>query len=186
MGVRQKAPALLANRRGGRGRGLEVVVPEERDIPRMPSAPAGVRWGRRTRALWRTFWQSPVSLAVDPNADAERLFRWMEAIDERDRLLADVRRDGYAPTRRVVAEFEDDEKRVIEVVEGAHPHLAYIKHLDREIARLSEHFGATPLSRFRLQLTFAVKEQAGRRLQRERKRDISAENQEDIDLRALG
>lgn len=184
--MRQKAPDLLANRRGGRGRQLEVIVPPEREMPRMPSAPSGVRWGRRTRALWRTFWQSPVSLAVDPNADAERLYRWMEAIDERDRLLAEVRRDGYAPARRIVAEFEDDEKRVIEVVDGAHPHLAYIKHLDREIAKLSEHFGATPLSRFRLQLTFAVKEQAGRRLQRDLKRDVAPDDQEDIDLRALG
>lgn len=185
-GVRQKPPALLANQRGGRGRRLTVVVPEERVVPRMPTAPAGLAWGKQTRAVWRSFWRSPVSVAVDVNADAERLYRWMVAIEERDRLLAQVRDDGYAPARKVLAEGEGpDGEKVIVLLAGAHPHLAYIKHLDKEIARLADHFGLTPLSRFRLQLTFAEKEQAGRRLARDRARDRSPD-EEDIDLNALG
>lgn len=188
VGVRQKAPGLLANQRGGRGRGMVVAVPEQRAVPRMPPAPSGLKWGRRTRALWRGFWRSPVSAAVDQNADGERLYRWMEAVEERERLLAEVREHGYAPARKVVSDQETDEGRVIVLVEGPHPHLVYIKHLDKEIARLSEHFGMTPLSRFRLQITYSDAGVAADKLakiQRRQEREPAAGAAEVVDLDAM-
>lgn len=167
-GVRQKPPSQLANSRGGRGRGLTVVVPGHREVPRMPAAAVGMPWTARTRFFWRSFWKSEVSLAVDRNADAERLFRWLEAFEEREKLLGEVREHGYAPARRVISEEESvDGTTVIILMSGAHPHLAYIKHLDREIARLSEHFGMTPLSRFRLQLTATEAKRSANDLRRD-------------------
>lgn len=172
-GVRQKDPNQLANRRGGRGRGLVVAVPANRTTPTMPSVPDGMDWSPRVRAVWTSFWKSPVSAAVDLNADSERLNRWMEAIQEREDLLAEIRRDGYSgnwgPMGALVS----------------HPSLVYVKHLDREIARLSEHFGATPLSRFRLQITFSEAGQKEEQLRR-MKQPRGAKTAEVIDLNALG
>jgi len=146
VNVRQKPPGLLVNRRGGRGRGLEVLVPAVRVVPSLPPAPAGLRWGEGVEQLWRDFWASPVSAAVDLQADGERLGRWLECIQEREALLAEVRAEGYAPAG------------------VSHPHLVYIKHLDREIARLAERFGMDPLARFRLQLTFTEAGQSALKL----------------------
>jgi len=74
------------------------------------------------------------------------LGRWLECIQEREALLAEVRAEGYAPAG------------------VSHPHLVYIKHLDREIARLAERFGMDPLARFRLQLTFTEAGQSALKL----------------------
>lgn len=157
-GARQKPRDLLVNSRGGRGRALTVVVPDGRVVPDLPPRPSGGKWPAHVRALWQAFWTSPVSAAVDPNADAERLGRWVEAITERASLLASVRHDGY------VVPWGKDGASI------PHPSLVYVKHLDREIARLAEHFGMTPLSRFRLQLTFSEAGQSKDRLDRLRER----------------
>lgn len=147
-GQRQKPPDQLAFQRGGRGRGLVVAAPGLRRVPPMPFAPAGVVWSKRTRAAWRALWKSHVSAAIDLNADGERLRTWMRAIHDREQLLDRIREEGHVvPWGRGGALV-------------AHPSLRWVKHLDGEIARISADFGLTPLSRFRLQVTFSEAGQA--------------------------
>lgn len=165
-GARQKPPDQLTNRRGGRGRSLVVALDADRRVPRLPTAPKGEHWCRAARAVWREFWMSPVSAAVDEHADAERLRRWVTAIHERELLLEKVRDEGW------VGPWGSHDQDV------EHPSLSYVKHLDRELARFAEHFGLTPLSRFRLQITYS---QAGQeedklaRLQARRERERESE-----------
>lgn len=81
--VRRKPPALLSNKRSGRGRGLTVKASQSR---RVPSAPSGLR--AHSRRIWRGFWKSPVSEAVDYDADYEALRYWIYAVDEREPLIS--------------------------------------------------------------------------------------------------
>lgn len=172
-GMRQKPPGMLTNQRGGRGRSLVVAVPQERQVPALPDPPEGITWGETVRSVWCAFWESPVSAAVDLNADGERLHRWVEAMQERENLLAEIRREGYAGPWGPMGAM------------APHPTLVYVKHLDKEIARISEHFGGTPLSRFRLQLTFSEAGQSGERLRRMKER-TGTKAAEVLDLNALG
>lgn len=133
--ARQKDPALLANRRGGRGRGLEVVARGPEFIA--PKPPPGMR--AMGRAAWQAFWQSDVSAAVDMNADGVELAHWARCVDERDHLWRIVQK---AP-----------------LIKGSHgqlmtnPLVRRIRELTADIDRVSDRFGMSPLSRFRLQFT---------------------------------
>lgn len=140
-GQRQKAPEFLTNGRGGRGRGLPVVAREKRVVP---TAPMGL--GLVARRRWRRFFLSWVADAVNLDSDAEALSHWIMAVDERSKLSDVVRK---AP-----------------LVRGAHSQLMQnplrrtLRELSKEIARAEEHFGMTPLARFRLQMTYAESESA--------------------------
>ncbi len=133
--VRQKDPALLVNKRGGRGRGLSVVRRGETFQP--PPVPAGINApGRRA---WEAFWRSDVSLSVDLDADSTDLLHWVRCVDERERLWAIVKK---AP-----------------LVKGSHGQLMAnplsrrIRDLTQDIDRISDRFGMNPMARFRLQFT---------------------------------
>ena len=162
-GVRQKPTTMLANTRGGRGRGLVVAEPVGRSVPAFP-----IRPGHPTaRAAWRHFWKSQVSWAVDPDADYAQLHRWAEMLTERAELTAMVKREGWQLATPVLdsrGEHVGDEHK-------AHPMLVHIKHLDREIARFAEQFGASPTARFRLALTFAEAKSAGLKANRDQDRE---------------
>src|SRR5574343_44387 len=111
-----------------------------------PGQLANTRGGRGrsvvlTGPIWETFWLSKVSWAVDPNADAEPLCQWASAMQRREVLWERVEEKGYSGKWGPMGSLISN------------PDLVMIKHLDREIARLREHFGMTPTSRFRLQLT---------------------------------
>jgi hypothetical protein len=109
-------------------------------------------WNEAAVAFWSELWASPVSLAIDPAADGPELRRWLQCVHDREQLLDEVRRQGWTlPSRG---------GRV------ANPGLRHVHHLDRELGRFAEQFGGTPLSRFRLQLTYAEAGQADDRLQR--------------------
>jgi P27 family predicted phage terminase small subunit len=132
---RQKDPALLINRRAGRGRGLTVLPRDDAFI--VPAPPAGLRAaGRRA---WRDFWTADVSAAVDIAADREDLEDWIKAIDERAKL-------------RVTADKAP-------LVRGSHgqfmlnPLFRRLTTLDDKIQRYSDRFGMNPAARFRLQFT---------------------------------
>lgn len=134
-GARQKDPALLVNKRGGRGRGLSVIKRDEAFVS--PVVPAGI--GAAGKRAWESFWRSDVSAAVDLAADATELEHWVRCVDERDRLWGIVKK---AP-----------------LVKGAHgtlltnPLSRRIRDLTKDIDRISDRFGMNPLSRWRLQFT---------------------------------
>ena len=88
------------------------------------------------RELWAELWRSPVAGAVDLRADAARLRRLFQAIDERLIVSAAVARN------RLVAGSRGQPR--------LNPLVAYEAQLTREIERAMEHFGMTPLARFRL------------------------------------
>lgn len=134
-GARQKDPSLLANRRGGRGRGLSVVTRDDTFKP--PSVPAGI--STPGKKAWEAFWRSDVSAAVDIDADSTELNHWVRCVDERERLWVIVKK---AP-----------------LVKGSHGQLMAnplsrrIRDLTQDIDRISDRFGMNPMARFRLQFT---------------------------------
>ena len=138
-GARQKPPGQLANSRGGRGRGVTLAGPIWSEPPAIPlESPLP-----KVKLIWDAFWRSKVSWAVDPDADAEPLCQWAEAMQRRGELWAKVDAKGYSGPWGPFDSLMPN------------PDLVMIKHLDREIARLRELFGMTPTCRFRLQLTIA-------------------------------
>ena len=88
------------------------------------------------RELWAELWRSPVAGAVDLRADAARLRRLFQAIDERVIVAAAIARN------RLVAGSRGQPR--------LNPLVGYEARLTREIERAMEHFGMTPLARFRL------------------------------------
>lgn len=141
VGVRRKPPELLVNRRGGRGRKLVVVAPAGRPVPKPPTGLAP-----HAREVWRKFWTSPVSAAVDVEADWEALTHWIACVDERDRL------NELAVKQPLIPGSKHTKERPHLVL---NPLFRRIEALSDEIRRAEEAFGMTPLARFRLQLTFA-------------------------------
>lgn len=138
MGVRRKDPNLLADKRGGRGRGLTVLARDDAFIA--PAPPAGLLAAGRN--AWADFWRSEVSAAVDLSADRVDLEHWARCIDQRERF-------------RKIADKAP-------LIKGSHGQLMLnplhrrIRDLGDEIQRLSDRFGMNPAARFRLQ--FSVSE----------------------------
>ena len=145
VAVRQKDPGLLINRRSGRGRGLVVPLQVNRKVP---PAPRGLHATART--VWRDFWASRVSYAVDIQADRYSLQQWIRAVDEVERLNEIAVSQPLIPGSRHTKE----KPHLI-----LNPLFRRIERLQDDIRRSQEAFGMTPLSRFRLQLSFA---EAGR------------------------
>lgn len=173
-GVRRVAPENLAFKRGGRGRTLTVAAPSERLVP---PAPRGI--GKVARQVWQDFWRSPVSAAVDLDADQYAVRRWILAIDEREELLAEVR------TQRVVTGSKG--QLVL------NPLYRRIDELTREIEKAEERFGITPQSRFRLQINVVDLDEKRQRLEDTKRREEQAPEEatnviegEVVDLDALG
>lgn len=165
--VRQKDPALLANRRGGRGRGLTVLARDDAFIA--PAAPTGLN--AAGKKAWNEFWGSDVSAAVDLSADRSDLEHWARCIDERARIWPIIRK---AP-----------------LVKGSHGQLMLnpltrrARDLSGEIQRLSDRFGMNPAARFRLQLTVSEAGKSANELLR-MLTETSADVPEVIDLDDLG
>lgn len=137
VNVRQKPPDRLANPRGGRGRGL-VVVARDYQAP-IPKPPRGI--GTHARRIWREFWASPVASAVNWQADQEQLRNWILSVDERERL------------RELLAS-----NPLVKSTNGTlmlNPLARRVRQLTDDITRTAEQFGMTPMSRFRLQLTYS-------------------------------
>ena len=147
VAVRQKAPILLSNQRNGRGRGLVVPVVQRK----APAAPSGMHATART--VWRDFWASRVSYAVDIQADRYSLQQWIRAVDEVERLNEIAVSQPLIPGSRHTKE----KPHLI-----LNPLFRRIERLQDDIRRAQEAFGMTPLSRFRLQLSFA---EAGRTIE---------------------
>lgn len=134
-GARQKDPSLLANQRGGRGRGLTVLARPDAFIA--PKPPTGLTVAGKV--AWDAFWRSDVSAAVDIDADRVDLENWVKAVDQRERF------------RKIVDKAP--------LVKGSHGQLMLnplnrrIRELSEEIGRVSDRFGMNPMARWRLQFT---------------------------------
>lgn len=100
----------------------------------IPKAPPGLL--KKTRDVWDAYWRSSVSNAVDPDADAHRIRRWIMAVDEYERCL-DVYRKG----------------RLVRGSMGQpvlNPLAAQLNTLEGQIARAELELGLTPMARLRL------------------------------------
>lgn len=118
-------------------RALRVLTPGEKPSGKPPKPPDGI--GIEARRVWRAFWRSAISQAVDPDADMHRLRRWMQAVDQYERVLA---------------AFEAEM-----VVRGSHsmvlnPLAHRLARLEGEIGRAEVNLGLTPIARLRLGITF--------------------------------
>jgi P27 family predicted phage terminase small subunit len=109
------------------------------DLEAAPEPPRGLL--KTTRETWQAYWSSQVSRAVDRAADAQRLERWIHAVDQWHRANRTLRR--------------------FPLVKGSmgqpvlSPLADYVAKLERTIATAEEEFGMTPRARLRLGLHVA-------------------------------
>lgn len=132
---RQKPPEQLQGK-GSRHRGTSstVLTPLPTAARRVPTPPKGITV--EARAAWRAFWHSPISQAIDLNADGVALRRWIAAISERETIAAKI-----ADEQTTKGSTGQDR---------LNPQYATLKELERTIAHYEEAFGMTPLARMRL------------------------------------
>lgn len=171
-GQRQKNTDLLINQRGGRVKELTVVIPEARRVPKCP-----LPVGPHARAVWRKFFRSHVSLAVDLDADWPALRRWIYCVDQVEKFveIADARPTVFGSQGQSVL----------------NPLYMQIERLNKERYRIQERFGMDPMSRFRLQFTATEAKRSANDLRRELLRPVdprvvSGPSPEIIDLDVLG
>lgn len=166
-GAVQVAAEHLAFKRGGRGDRTNSVDPAElvgRAVPALPRD----GYGEVAEQVWEAFWRSPISLKVDLDADGYFLIEWLDAIDRRERLMVDA-----------------DAEPVVVGSKGQdvpNPRYSIIAECERTIARVADHFGMTPLSRFRLRIVYSEAGQSEDKLARllsRRREDVEDERVED-------
>jgi hypothetical protein len=132
MPGRARTPlTLLSNTAGGRAPSAPQVAQAEGEIPPFPLADTGDR--RAARDFWAQLWRSSVARLIDPVADAYALQRWMQDIDEFERLsyycsASPVVKAGSGPPR-------------------LNPLYARVAQLSRALAEWEERFGITPRGR---------------------------------------
>jgi P27 family predicted phage terminase small subunit len=126
-----------------------------------------------SRRRWDAFWSSASARAVDPDSDAGRLIRWIQQVDEYERV------------RRVITAGP----RGTRLVEGSqrqpvlNPLIPYLAELERQIAKAEDHFGMTPMSRLRLGITAAAGQVAAQRAREAQRADAAAAAGADDDTR---
>lgn len=114
------------------------LVPVRTESIAIPEPPTGL--AKRTQELWRDYWQSKVSSAVDPLADMHRIERWIRQVDEYDKVFRIFKRS-----------------RVVPGIKGGtvlNPLASYLATLETQITRCEKELGLTPLARAQLGLTF--------------------------------
>ncbi len=111
-----------------------VVTLRAVPAPVMPDPPRGLL--KRSRARWEAFWASDVAKAVDPQADAQRLERWISYVDEWHRGMAAFRRQRFVTGSQG--------QPVLNPLAG------YLAKLESSIAASEAEFGMGPMSRMRL------------------------------------
>lgn len=103
----------------------------------VPPAPVGLL--KVTKERWDAYWRSAVSSAVDINADAGLVERWIRSLDEWHRAYREFRKDRTTEgsTGQLVLS----------------PLGKWIRQLESEIGRCEQQLGLTPMSRLKLGLT---------------------------------
>lgn len=148
VGVRQKSPAVVQNARGGRARSVMITPrPEGWRAPALPREvtaplvdPVQARFQpaalRHTREVWRRWWGSPPSQAVDLGSDLEAVRWWIICVFRRSLYIQVVR-----------------EQPLVKGSAGQpvpNPLERVIRGLTLDINRAADRFGMDSLSRFRL------------------------------------
>lgn len=131
MAGHRRPVELLQNRRGGRGRVVELL-PQAMETP---PCPEGLL--RRSEGLWEQFWGSEMAKAV-VSSDLGALTRWILAVDEWERVRA-----AFTKARVVGGSMGQP---------VLSPLAQYLAQLAREIAFYELQFGMTPMARLRLGL----------------------------------
>lgn len=166
----QKPVDQLQYTREGRAARRTLLLPVT-DTPR-PIPPAPKETQPNARRRWRDYWRSPIARAVNLDSDGEAIYRWLHCISERERLqpLADKTPLVKGSTGQLVA----------------NPLYGIIAGLSREIERLEEHLGMTPLARMRLGITAAQETATVHDLRQKLECSQPAKPAGVIDLDALG
>jgi P27 family predicted phage terminase small subunit len=93
-----------------------------------------------TKRIWAAYWQSPVSRAVDREADRYRVERWITTVDEYERINAIFK-----------------QTRIVKGSTGQpvlNPLSQYLQQLLAEINKAETELGLTPLARMRLGIAY--------------------------------
>jgi P27 family predicted phage terminase small subunit len=106
------------------------VVPANGSAPEIPKPPA--RLGKVAKELWEIYWTAPISGAVE-RPDHYALKRWIESVNERERLLKAVQK---ATTVR-----GSTGQPVL------NPLAKRLDQLEGQIERFERQFGMTPKAR---------------------------------------
>jgi P27 family predicted phage terminase small subunit len=113
----------------------------------LPACPEGL--SGKSAALWEEYWRSDVSRAVEIT-DHYALRRWIEAVDERDRLAEAVREEQTVTGSMGQPVLNPLTKR-LEFLEGS-------------IERFERQFGMTPKARADLGISLASEAMTAERL----------------------
>lgn len=144
-GARQKRPDRLQGHREVAPLRVVTAPPLEGDVvseapartvPAPPLAMDGSALRADSAELWSQFWQSASSTAVNKLSDLGRLNRWVQAVNERTIVSEVVAKARLIPGSMGQARLN--------------PLVHYLVTLRAEIEAAEQHFGMTPLSRFRL------------------------------------
>lgn len=133
---RQKSIDQLQDRRPERTRSVGMLAPVTDAARIVPRTPPNLQPQAQRR--WRSYWASAIAQIVDRQSDAEALHRWIHAVSERERL------QPQADAEPLVSGSMGQQV--------ANPLYGVINSLSREIERLEDHLGMTPLARLRLGL----------------------------------
>jgi P27 family predicted phage terminase small subunit len=157
----------MPNRRSKRPQGhREQKVVELRTVPatEIPKPPA--RLSKRSRELWDEFWRSNVAGAVEP-PDLYALKRWIQSVDERDRLLAVVQKATTVRGSQGQPVLNPLAKR--------------LDQLEGQIERFERQFGMTPKARADLGIATGQAAMTAEQLNRMANEDASSQDQNDDD-----
>lgn len=121
--------------------GTVVSLRPESQVVKLPDPPEELL--PAVEVIWHEFFKSQVARAVDPQADAGVLRRWILAVDQYERNAAALR-SGEIEVMTVGSQGQ----MVL------HPLAKYQSQLDAQIARLEKELGLTPMARARLGLKF--------------------------------
>lgn len=110
-----------------------TILPGQEQRP-VPKPPVGLL--ASSRRIWRELFASPVARAIDLRADLFKLQRWIQAVDEYQRVSEVFRK-----------------ARLVKGSTGQpvlNPLGTYLVNLESQITRMETEFGVGPLSRMRL------------------------------------
>lgn len=139
-----------------------TVRADERPIP-LP--PRGLL--KRSRQRWLDYWESRVAKAADPVVDLHRVERWIQAVDEYERVLP-----IFKKTRTVDGSTGQP---------VLNPLGAYLKSLQGEISRAETELGLTPMARLRLGITYGQARMTAMELNKALNEGPDADGSSDVD-----
>ena len=126
------------DQRQGHRKGRSLTLARQEGRPSVPRPPDGLLAGSRKQ--WRAYWLSDVARAADRKVDYPRIVRWIETLDEYDRVNPILKQ-----TRLVKGSTGQP---------ALTPLASYVEALRVELRAAENDLGLTPLARLRLGITF--------------------------------